>query len=47
MPTAEAERVLTGRHYLDGDHACTEGALSAGCDFVADQVIVGPPPAMP
>ena len=35
MPTAEAERVLTGSHYLDGDHACTEGALSAGCDFVA------------
>ena len=35
MPTAEAARVLTGNHYLDGDHACTEGALSAGCDFVA------------
>jgi 2-oxoglutarate/2-oxoacid ferredoxin oxidoreductase subunit alpha len=35
MPTAEATRVLTGRQYLDGDHACTEGALSAGCNFVA------------
>ena len=35
MPTAESERVLTGSHYLDGDHACAEGALSAGCDFVA------------
>ena len=27
--------VLTGVHYLDGDHACAEGALSAGCRFVA------------
>jgi len=35
MPSADPERVLTGDHFLDGDHACTEGALSAGCDFVA------------
>jgi 2-oxoglutarate ferredoxin oxidoreductase subunit alpha len=34
MPSADPKRVLTGNHYLDGDHACTEGALSAGCDFV-------------
>jgi 2-oxoglutarate ferredoxin oxidoreductase subunit alpha len=27
--------VLTGAHYLDGDHACAEGALAAGCRFVA------------
>jgi len=27
--------VLTGAHFLDGDHACCEGALAAGCRFVA------------
>jgi 2-oxoglutarate/2-oxoacid ferredoxin oxidoreductase subunit alpha len=32
---ANPKAVLTGSHYLDGDHACTEGALSAGCDFIA------------
>ncbi|MBN2561910.1 MAG: 2-oxoacid:acceptor oxidoreductase subunit alpha [Phycisphaerae bacterium] len=26
---------LTGAFYLDGDQACAEGAISAGCDFVA------------
>jgi 2-oxoglutarate ferredoxin oxidoreductase subunit alpha len=26
---------LTGVHFLDGDHACCEGALAAGCRFVA------------
>jgi 2-oxoglutarate ferredoxin oxidoreductase subunit alpha len=35
MATADPARVLTGNHYLDGDHACTEGAISAGCNFVA------------
>jgi len=35
MATADPARVLTGSHYLDGDHACTEGALSAGCNFIA------------
>ncbi len=28
-------RILTGAHYLDGDHACSEGAIAAGCNFVA------------
>jgi len=32
---ADPKGVLTGEHYLDGDHACTEGALSAGCRFFA------------
>ncbi len=27
--------VLTGVHYLDGDFACGEGAMAAGCRFVA------------
>lgn len=27
--------VLSGAHYLDGDHACAEGAIAAGCRFVA------------
>jgi len=27
--------VLTGAHYLDGDFACGEGAMAAGCRFVA------------
>jgi 2-oxoglutarate ferredoxin oxidoreductase subunit alpha len=26
---------LTGAHYLDGDFACGEGAMAAGCRFVA------------
>ncbi len=25
--------VLTGSHFMNGDHACAEGALSAGCTF--------------
>ena len=33
--TADPAGVLTGAHFLDGDHACTEGALAAGCRFVA------------
>lgn len=32
---ADPKGVLTGEHYLDGDHACTEGALAAGCRFIA------------
>jgi len=32
---ADPQGVLTGAHYLDGDHACCEGALAAGCRFVA------------
>lgn len=32
---ADPKGVLTGAHYLDGDHAACEGALAAGCRFVA------------
>ncbi|MFC1561906.1 2-oxoacid:acceptor oxidoreductase subunit alpha [candidate division KSB1 bacterium] len=32
---ADPKGVLTGNHFLDGDHACCEGAISAGCRFVA------------
>lgn len=32
---ADPKGVLTGSHYMDGDHACAEGALAAGCRFVA------------
>ena len=28
-------RVLTGNHFMLGDHACAEGALAAGLDFFA------------
>jgi len=32
---ADPKGVLTGNHYLDGDHACAEGAIAAGCRFLA------------
>ena len=32
---ADPGGVLTGTHFLDGDDACCEGALAAGCRFVA------------
>jgi 2-oxoglutarate ferredoxin oxidoreductase subunit alpha len=32
---ADPTGVLVGSHYLDGDHACSEGALAAGCRFFA------------
>jgi 2-oxoglutarate ferredoxin oxidoreductase subunit alpha len=32
---ASPEGVLTGAHYLDGDFACGEGAMAAGCRFTA------------
>ncbi len=32
---ADPAVVLTGAHYLDGDHACSEGAIAAGCRFFA------------
>ena len=35
LKKADPSGVLTGPHFLDGDHACTEGALAAGCRFVA------------
>lgn len=27
--------VATGEHFIDGDHACAEGAIAAGCRFFA------------
>jgi 2-oxoglutarate ferredoxin oxidoreductase subunit alpha len=33
--TADPAGVLSGVHFLDGDHAACEGALAAGCRFVA------------
>ena len=35
VTTADPAGVLTGSHYLDGDHAACEGAIAAGCRFVA------------
>jgi len=35
MEKADPKGVLTGKHFIDGDHACAEGALAAGCRFVA------------
>jgi len=32
---ADPSGVLTGAHFLDGDFACGEGAMAAGCRFVA------------
>jgi len=32
---ADPDGVLTGEHYLDGDKACAEGGLAAGCRFFA------------
>lgn len=32
---ANAQGVLTGAHFLSGNEACCEGALAAGCRFVA------------
>jgi len=34
MP-ADPSGVLTGQHYLDGNHAACEGALAAGCRFAS------------
>ncbi len=31
---ADARGVLTGVHFFDGDHACCEGAIAAGCRAV-------------
>lgn len=33
--TVEHARVLTGTHFMLGNHAAVEGALAAGCDFFA------------
>ncbi len=32
---ADSRGVDTGAHFIDGDHACCEGAIAAGCRFVA------------
>ena len=32
---AQDRRVLTGEHFMTGDHACAEGGLAAGCSFFA------------
>ena len=32
---ADPHGVLTGTHFIDGDHACCEGALAAGARFAA------------
>jgi 2-oxoglutarate ferredoxin oxidoreductase subunit alpha len=32
---AESGAILTGPHFLDGDQACSEGALAAGANFAA------------
>ncbi len=32
---ADPKGVLTGLHFMDGDHAACEGALAAGCRFAA------------
>ena len=33
--SADPKGVLSGRHFMDGDHALAEGALAAGCRFFA------------
>ncbi|MCP4593658.1 MAG: 2-oxoacid:acceptor oxidoreductase subunit alpha [bacterium] len=35
MVPASDNGTLVGAHYLDGDHAAAEGAIAAGCNFVA------------
>ena len=32
---AEERRILTGTHFMQGDVACAEGAIAAGCKFFA------------
>jgi 2-oxoglutarate ferredoxin oxidoreductase subunit alpha len=35
MTIEQRPRLLTGRQFMNGDVACAEGALAAGCDFFA------------
>ena len=35
MATVVERRVLSGEHFMNGDVACAEGALAAGCSFFA------------
>ncbi|MCP4753449.1 MAG: 2-oxoacid:acceptor oxidoreductase subunit alpha [Proteobacteria bacterium] len=32
---ADPKRLLTGNHFLNGNHSATEGAIAAGCTFAA------------
>ena len=32
-----SDRVLTGKHFMIGDHACAEGALAAGMEWDEQQ----------
>lgn len=32
---ADPKGVMAGAYFIDGDHACAEGAIAAGCRFVA------------
>jgi 2-oxoglutarate ferredoxin oxidoreductase subunit alpha len=32
---ADPKRLLTGNHFINGNHAATEGAIAAGCTFAA------------
>mgnify|MGYP006289954603 FL=1 len=32
---ADPKRVMTGNHFLNGNHSATEGAIAAGCTFAA------------
>jgi 2-oxoglutarate ferredoxin oxidoreductase subunit alpha len=32
---SDSKSVLTGLHFMDGDHSCCEGLLAAGCRFIA------------
>ncbi|MCD4692329.1 MAG: 2-oxoacid:acceptor oxidoreductase subunit alpha [Calditrichales bacterium] len=40
---ADPTGVLTGAHYLDGDMACAEGGIAAGCRFFAGYPITPSP----
>jgi len=35
VTVAQEQRVLTGQHFMNGDTACAEGALAAGCTLFA------------
>ena len=32
---SSGKKVMTGRHFMMGNIACAEGAIAAGCEFVA------------
>ena len=35
MTKREAQPLRTGLHFMNGNEACAEGAIAAGCRFVA------------